>query len=117
MIQYDYNLVGLEIALRIVLLIFMLIFALKANESAASSSCDGDVNTCTPKQICETATRPFDDRLVWSAERLKEKFVNLAKELGMPCATDTKLNACLSDPALCSVADLCLLVSNLVLLG
>ena len=51
-IQYDDNLVGLEIALRIVLLIFILLFALKANESAASSSCDGDVNTCTPKQIC-----------------------------------------------------------------
>ena len=103
--------------MRIVLLIFMLMFASKANESAASSSCDGDFNTCTPKQICESATIPFENRLVWSAERLTEKFVNLAKELGMPCATDTKLNACLSDPALCSVADLCLLVSNLVLLG
>ena len=55
----------------------MLIFALKANESTASSSCDADVNTCTPKQICEAATITFDDRLVWSAERSKEKFVNL----------------------------------------
>jgi peptidoglycan hydrolase-like protein with peptidoglycan-binding domain len=79
-----------------------------AGGAFASETCAADVNTCTPKQLCEASTSIVNNNKVWSVDPTYVEHVAMSKQLGINCGVvDVVEPTCETDAGLCAVSALC----------
>jgi peptidoglycan hydrolase-like protein with peptidoglycan-binding domain len=79
-----------------------------AVQSYASETCAADVNTCTPKQLCEASTSMLNNNKVWSVDPTYVEHVAMSKQLGINCGVVVVVEpTCETDAKLCAVSALC----------
>ena len=79
-----------------------------AVQSYASETCAADVNTCTPKQLCEASTSIVNNNKVWSVDPAYVEHVAMSKQLGINCGVvDVVEPTCETNAELCAVSALC----------
>jgi hypothetical protein len=78
-------------------------FLAKLSTALKEEACDEDVAKCSPEQLCARAA----ENNLWVENQSKVKFVGEAKRRGLSCDVVEKTTTCISDPKMCSTAELC----------
>lgn len=96
----------MKFSTKIIITVAALMFS--AVQSYASETCAADVNTCTPKQLCEASTSIVNNNKVWSVDPAYVEHVAMSKQLGINCGVvDVVAPTCETDAELCAVSALC----------
>ena len=96
----------MKLSTKIIITVAVLMFS--AVQSYASETCAADVNTCTPKQLCEASTSIVNNNKVWSVDPAYVKHVAMSKQLGINCGVvDVVAPTCETNAELCAVSALC----------
>jgi len=78
-------------------------FLTKLYKSIDEEECDEDTAECSSEQLCSRAA----ENNLWVESQPKLKFVTEAKRRGLSCDVVEKTTTCISDPKMCSTAELC----------
>ena len=96
----------MKLSTKIIITVAALMFSVV--QSYASETCAADVNTCTPKQLCEASTSMMNNNKVWSVDPAYVEHVAMSKQLGINCGVvDVVAPTCETDAELCAVSALC----------
>jgi hypothetical protein len=90
----------LKIALSTVTVLFF-------SSSLLAAECINNVNSCTPKQLCEAATSTDSGKKVWTTKPSFTEHLKAAKSIGIDCGVVEVIASCNSDAELCTFSEVC----------
>ncbi|MDB0073425.1 peptidoglycan-binding protein [Planktomarina temperata] len=73
----------------------------------SAAECVNNVNSCTPKQLCEAATSTDSGKKVWTTKPSFTEHLKAAKSIGIDCGVVEVIASCNTDAELCTFTEVC----------